>query len=77
MNVALIYTRHSYPQISTIVILCGIFVAMVAQNGKGSQECFVSSTSDYTSAYSDMLEVVKKNLRYVYIHIYIYTEWKI
>ena len=41
MNVALIYTRHLYPQISTIVILCGIFVAMVAQNGKGSQECVV------------------------------------
>ena len=30
LNVVLIYMRHLYPKISTIVILCGIFVAIVA-----------------------------------------------
>ena len=67
MNVVLIYIRHLYPQISTIVILCGIFgsnrssykIEKVHKNG------LRVTLNDYMSSYSDMLEVIKRPALYI------------
>ena len=71
MNVALIYIRYLFPQISTIVILCGIFCSnrSTYKIEKVHKNALRVTLNDYTSSHSDILEVVKRPSIYIYIYV--------